>query len=1357
MFDFIKTTFKKGDKLKLSCVSGEFSGEIVFITSDSIIIKTFEGKTCGIKGSDISFFEEIEAQEKEMVTSQKNEIVEPKQENIEQIEESNNLVQQDEIVNPTQNISLDNNTQNQPINNNVDEPNNGKPKLKILGKIDLDAINSSSRPAKAPKIKSKPTKTLKGLESLSILVEDEHKAQNEKYLPALGEIEKVWPYRNFGFIKDGKTGKQLYFSFNQIVDSSIVQSSAVMFHMPVVYSIQGAERGDTAITIHRPNKVIDLLKLSQSLIKTGEFKHAIRILEHILDEYPDNFDADNLMRQLEKTHPQPKTKTYSNLYNQAKKYNLEKNYPKAIEFFRKAIEAGEKLETSIKDLGMLYAQLYKQGGDNADEYKKAAICLIEEHRKDLPNVISTLYYLENLYYSIQDYNTFINIAQELLDKNEVIKDKNRSAQLLCKIAAAYIRLGENDKALDSIDEALSYDPTSVGALKLKAAIESENQEEITEVISATQFDSLTSGLSPFIQQTLDEYNEYAGIKEKIIDSENFKKRTLSSIRHLIETTVGRSKDRAKYILTEVKLMQDIEPDEIKLRSELARYCNDMAKSAMFDQRSLDVVRFYYYESFSLEDRIEMTLRQVVLFLSSFYSTQRELLNSRTNTIEKDELEKEFDSAIALSITKPIFWNELFNVLIVNTEITSYFSKKLFSNPSYKKETIKYLHSINVEVVGSDWDQFAKALENARDSHKNIYNRLIAYIKSWGDCSNLDECLSNLIEVEFDETLKKCLCALDGKRFGILKVNIIPALKSYVNSTGYRNKEVNRNNANGQIQRLIEEIKENPTKISYEGFLPFLELVVNLLDKSFNEVLKMSEPQVDIHLLSEQTVINDSGVVNIQIEVTNHKDSSPVKEVSISIDERDDIKLINAGEVLYNAIEGGESHIFKLQLEVGENIINQKATALTIYCIYINGGEQKQTSNQISLKLYSADEFTPISNPYAPIADGGPVPLDSKMFFGRETEITNIVESIIKSPSKQIIIYGQKRSGKSSVMLHLKKSLLDTGKTFCVFFSLGDIINNLNEAAFYYKIIRTIKDELEFLEMEGVPSIPTFDIPSAKEFKMEDEDNPLNTFTKYMVKFKLSCKHTNGWEDKNLVVMIDEFTYLYTEIKKGNISSSIMKQWKAITQNERAQFSVVLVGQDVVPSFKKEDYARNAFGVIQDIRLTYLKDEPAKALIETPILDKDGQSRYIGNAISRIIEYTSRNPYYIQIFCSRLVDFMNNNKSISVTEADVNEVARSFVEGSDALEEDKFDNLIRAGESEDLQEFPESEILAVLRQIALGSKNVGYCNRRDINVFEDKDREDAIINDLYNREVIEINGNNNYKIQVKLFQEWLLKH
>ena len=103
------------------------------------------------------------------------------------------------------------------------------------------------------------------------------------------------------------------------------------------------------------------------------------------------------------------------------------------------------------------------------------------------------------------------------------------------------------------------------------------------------------------------------------------------------------------------------------------------------------------------------------------------------------------------------------------------------------------------------------------------------------------------------------------------------------------------------------------------------------------------------------------------------------------------------------------------------------------------------------------------------------------------------------------------------------------------------------------------------------------------------------------------------------------------------------------------------------------------------------------------------------------------------------------------------MAHSFVIGDQALEIDKFDNLIRAGESEDLQEVPEAEIIAVLKQIAMGTKNITYCKRADINTDYDEEEEDRVLRHLEDREVLEKKGDDNYKIQVKLFQEWLLNH
>jgi hypothetical protein len=246
----------------------------------------------------------------------------------------------------------------------------------------------------------------------------------------------------------------------------------------------------------------------------------------------------------------------------------------------------------------------------------------------------------------------------------------------------------------------------------------------------------------------------------------------------------------------------------------------------------------------------------------------------------------------------------------------------------------------------------------------------------------------------------------------------------------------------------------------------------------------------------------------------------------------------------------------------------------------------------------------------------------------------------------------------------------------------------------------------------------------------------------------------SWKDKKLVIMIDEFTYLFTAIKTNKVSDAIMKQWKAITQNKDSMFSSVLVGQDVFPMFKDE--FPNEFGVTQDERLTYLSKNDALRLIEEPIgKTKSNRNRFIGDSLDTIIEYTSCNPYYIQIFCARLVSEMNRKKYIEITSADVKEIADSFINGGQALTDDKFDNLLNAGEKHDIQRIPQDHSKAILRKIAMNAMNIGFCLREQISIGN-PEYEDEILKDLVKREVLEQKGDS-FKIQVKLFQEWLLKH
>jgi hypothetical protein len=236
----------------------------------------------------------------------------------------------------------------------------------------------------------------------------------------------------------------------------------------------------------------------------------------------------------------------------------------------------------------------------------------------------------------------------------------------------------------------------------------------------------------------------------------------------------------------------------------------------------------------------------------------------------------------------------------------------------------------------------------------------------------------------------------------------------------------------------------------------------------------------------------------------------------------------------------------------------------------------------------------------------------------------------------------------------------------------------------------------------------------------------------------------------IVLLIDEFSYIYAQIVSERIPELFMKNWKALLQEN--YFSAVLVGQDVMPKFKQ--HFPNEFGTTQDERVSYLKREDAIKLIDEPIRigGRQGESRYRERAIERIVDLTAGSPFYIQIICNRLVEYMNRKHARLITEADVEQVKEELIRGVNALGLDKFDNLINSGDtSEDA--ISDEDALRVLATIAVNSPT-GPCSRNNI-ACETHTLIDKILDDLVKREVVERERGQYYSIRVGLFKEWLI--
>lgn len=1334
MIEILKKRYKVGDTITLHTDENSFTGTIDSFEESCVILITQDGEEFILNDT----IKRISVPKLISKINDKEQLV------TKPIEENN--------LDKVSELKINSGKDKEAIENKPIDKIIPKIEYKVGDIIPLNELAKRSGKQVKPKLLKAINKgiTLGSLSDLSQLILPEIEAENKRIVSANGTITKYFGDRTFGFITD-KFGYDIWFGFNSIIDDDLKKSlkgTITRSNIPVLFSISKNYKGDSAVFIHKPKTVEQIIELAKKFIeKENKVDIAIGLLNQVLNAYPENYLATKLKKEIGDKQSRSSFsnsifKTYDSNYQKAVRLkNIDKNYEQALKYYFLALENKAKRESCIKDIGMLYVSMGEP---------EKAIEFIKKYESELPDNVTTYYYLENFFYSVKSFEKVLEYVDYLLSEKAVKNDKRKYSAFLSKKGFALIQLNDFEKARDILEESISYQPDNTYANRLLTALDEPDKEEFNQLIADAEFDSFGGGLSNFIKETLDSYNNYFGVPAKIIDSGTFTKETLNAIRKLIETAGrARPRERANYLLTEAKLMTTLESDkESNLRSVLARYCNAMALNHISENSSMDVIRSFYIEAFSLDEKWDSVERQVEVFLSTFKSSYSDLLNLGSR---EPKLNATLTTLLEGDV-KDYIWEGLLSTFLWNRSISAMLTGILFANKQFRDKSLAFLSKIGCSgQTGTTVENYTQLWNKAREIRQRDYSRWLASIKAISHNDSLDTLANQLID-SLNDANKNWLTILDSSRLKIISTDIYDEISQYLRQTGYRDKERSLNISKAQINQLVNEIKEKPTKFSYEGFIPLLEKIDMLLDKSFKTVESASSPKVKISIMRDGAVVGDDNVVPFQVKVENSKDSSPIREIIVMIQDSSDISFINKENIHFDSVDGGGDCILKLSVRVSTKVMTDKATSLNVTWSYKkrNQDEAVTVNEELSLRLFSKDEFDLIPNPYAEIANTSGVK-NIDMFYGRNEFIKDITDAILKADSKQVVIYGQKRSGKTAVLDYLKISLEQTDKLFCIQFSVGDIFETISTKTFFFKILSLISEELEFLEMDGL-EVPNYKRPDFKVF--DDSPNPSDEFRKQLRLFKKSCEALDQWRDKKLVVLIDEFTYLYTAIKEGRISDVFMKQWKAVTQNENAKFSAVLVGQDIFPAFKEE--FPNEFGVTQDQRLTYLSDYYAEKLIQEPMWNKKANStRLLGDAISKIIEYTSCNPYYIVQFCDRLITEMNKQNIPAATTRDITDVAESLMYGGQALGNDKFDNLLNAGEKHDIQRIPKEHSKAVLRQIAINTKNVKWCLREQISIGE-SNYEDEILKDLVKREVIEKNGDS-YKIQVKLFQAWLLNY
>lgn len=1187
--------------------------------------------------------------------------------------------------------------------------------------------------------------------------------------------------RRSGFLK-GNDGQTYFFHITAVSDDDLLEQ--LLHFSPgkkilVTFEPSQGPKGPIALRVALHRTLDQMFSRATEYANEGDYSKAIALVKKVLEtnpNYPSAQEAYGKWREYARVSGIPKG---ANPYARAKRAQLvEKDLERAAQLFRDAIKQGDNVESAVKDLAQLLVQLGR-----SDE----AIEVLERNRGRISNQQSVDNMLIGFYQNAGQHDKAISLLQKKLEQAAT---ESKRAQILWQIAIGYLRKGDYalaeqtfrkvlhtqpgnrtaqrnialclfkqgryEEAQRVLNHILTTAPDAQAAELLEAIKQAQAGQMLPiEIIVETALSDISREISGFAKFFL-ERCDYQGVRADHIQSQNFDHSDIVTLEQLAtRSRTIRPRERAGYYLSAAKIVSLLDDED---PNQFYKYlCRSFASSGdaiVVENKPLDAAREFYCESLSVYDgdrsRSKDEQDAVNALVRFLFSTMGQAQIPIKPSIPS------IDETLEYVLTNHPDRNKVFDAISYLVFRSRYAASRLlnrlYDKSSLQAMALEYLRSAGIDVsLVRRLDDFVRLwnelVRKKLDEHRSLLNEFRTLNQVELTTASLEHSIERIKKITgslfFD---------LDQQR-AIQIQRILETALDLCSETAFEEKERLCIQIENRCQDLLREIEASPTKISVEEMYPLVERIQAKTKSYLEQLYETSIPQLTLRLPVEAYIPDSNRYIEVQVVVSNRAGCSPAEAVELVVQKYEETFSVK----LDGSLRGGEQRILKVPIHLSEEAVSAQAFSLPIYAHYrTRSGEIQQTPiANFSIRLNSERDFEEIENPYAPYAEGGIVS-EPTMFYGRDELIANVAKTLAtsRSQSKCVVIYGQKRAGKSSILYHLKERLkarkdlliLDIG-------NIGAILDEHSKVPFLYQILWTIlkalRDAVEDRVMDGSSPINVL-FPTDTEFYQHP--SPLVLFRDVFERFRRATTKFADWKEIRVILLIDEFSYIYGYITKGLIPESFMKNWKALLQDNF--FNAVLVGQDVMPKFKQR--FPNEFGTTQDERVTYLKREDAIRLIDEPIRigGRGGESRYRERAIERILELTAGSPFYIQILCNRLVEYMNRKRASLITEADVEQVKDELISGVNALGIDKFDNLINSGDTSP-DAISDEDVLKVLISIAENSRT-GPCSRSNIGC-ETNTPVDEILEDLVRRDVVERERGQYYSIRVGLFREWLLAH
>lgn len=419
------------------------------------------------------------------------------------------------------------------------------------------------------------------------------------------------------------------------------------------------------------------------------------------------------------------------------------------------------------------------------------------------------------------------------------------------------------------------------------------------------------------------------------------------------------------------------------------------------------------------------------------------------------------------------------------------------------------------------------------------------------------------------------------------------------------------------------------------------------------------------------------------------------------------------------------------------------------------------------------DYVPIEpNPYLV---GNPIRTE-KMFYGREDDF-RYVRTKLEGVSQGVVIVfcGERRAGKSSILYQVLNGRLG-GRFIPVFVDLQEMVIS-SDSEFFARISRLIAEAVARANSRlsgnmsspdaalagdagaGVDAAtgaaltggvsPTVGARSVTLSRASNSTISVPQFdgrNPYPVFLDFLDEVLRAIGDRTLLILMDEYELMEGKVDEGKLSPELFTFLAGLMDNKE-RLALMFTGSRRLEERDKK-YWRELLRRSLFRKVGFLSENDTTRLITEPV---EGRVVYGRGVVDVIYRLTAGQPFYTQVICQNMVDYLNENEQNWVTLADLTHVIADIIDNPlpqmiytwDVLSDDEKLALSLLAET-----LPDGNDYATAHELRASVKANDY----PVNLSENTIR--LTLEEMFRRELLEKDAVDGFRFKIDLFRLWI---